>query len=145
MNVIRAYKLSLLLPIIVPVLFAPLLFFIRSIGERGATALMIIVYSMVYGGIPYLILVGILLFRMRGKDEPEIRQSLLSSPLLMLVVFQICAGLWIAFFSEAKPKIGQFMSSLIIMSPFILLFGYVYVGLAFGIIALWTKKKRIQG
>ena len=92
MNIIRAYKLSLLLPIIVPILFAPALFFIRSIGESGATVLMTILYSLVYGGIPYLILVGILLFWMRGKDETQIRRALLLSPLLMLVILRVATG-----------------------------------------------------
>jgi hypothetical protein len=143
MSVIRAYKLSLLLPIIVPILLAPALFFIRSLGESGATVLMTILFSLVYGGIPYLILVGILLFWMRGKDEKQIRRALLLSPLLMLVIFQVYAGLWIAFLSEATPKINQFMGSLIILSPFVLLFGYIYVGIAFGIIELWKKRKRV--
>ena len=143
MNIIRAYKLSLLLPIIVPMLFAPAFFFIRSLGESGAMALMTILFSMVYGGIPYLILVGILLFWMRGKNEKQIRRALLSSPLLMLVILQVCAGLWIAFVSEATPKINQFVGLLIVLSPFVLLFGYIYVGIAFGIIELLKKRKRV--
>lgn len=143
MNIIRAYKLSLLLPIIVPILFAPALFFIRSLGESGATVLMTIIFSLVYGGIPYLILVGILLFWMRGKDETQIRRALLLSPLLMLVIFQVFAGLWIAFFSEGTGKINQFVGSLVLLSPFVLLFGYIYVGIAFGVIELWKKRKRV--
>jgi len=143
MNIIRAYKLSLLLPIIVPILFVPTLLFIRSLGESGAIVLMTILTSLIYGGIPYLILAGILLFWMHGKDETQIRRILLLSPLLMLVIFQVFAGLWIAFFSEATPKINQFIGSLVLLSPFVLLFGYIYVGIVFGIIELWKKRKRV--
>ncbi len=104
---------------------------------------MTIIFSLVYGGIPYLILVGILLFWMRGKDETQIRRALLLSPLLMLVIFQVFAGLWIAFFSEGTGKINQFVGSLVLLSPFVLLFGYIYVGIAFGVIELWKKRKRV--
>ncbi len=141
MDVTRAYKLSLLLPIIVPILFAPALFFISFLTEGLAVVLMAIVYSIVYGGIPYLILVGLLLWWMRGKNEPQIKQALLLSPLFMLIVFQAFAGVWIALFSEAKPKIGQFAGSLVLLSPFVLIFGYAYVGIAFGMIEVWKKRK----
>ena len=143
MNVTRAYKLSLLLPIIVPALFAPALFFIRSLTEGAATVLMVIMTSVIYGGIPYLILVGLLLRWMRGRNEAQIRRALILSPLLMLVIFQVVAGVWVAFFSEARPRINQFMGSLIVLTPFVLLFGYAYVGVAFGLIGVWKRRNAL--
>jgi hypothetical protein len=141
MNVKPVYKLSLLLPIIVPVLFAPTLLFFKSLSESTATVLMIIITSLVYGGVPYLILVGLLLRWMRDKNEAQIRRALILSPLFMIVIFQLVAGVYIALFSEARPRINQFIGSLIILTPFILLFGYAYVGIAFGLIRVWKKRR----
>ena len=143
MNVTRAYKLSLLLPILVPALCAPALFFIRSLTEGAATVLMVIVTSMLYGCIPYLILAGLLLRWMRDKDEAQIRRALKLSPLFMLVIFQLFAGVWISLFSEARPRINQFIGSLIVLTPFVLLFGYAYVGVAFGLIRVWKRRNAV--
>ena len=143
MNVTRAYKLSLLLPILVPALFAPALLFIRSLTEGAATVLMVIITSVVYGGVPYLILVVLLLRWMRGKSEAQIRRALMLSPLLMLIIFQAVAGVWVACFSEARPRINQFMGSLLVLTPFVLLFGYAYVGAAFGLIRVLKRRNAL--
>ncbi len=60
MSVIRAYKLSLMLPLIVPAVLAPVLPIFSGLGitlpEWFAGAVYFTVYSGIIGGIPYLVL-----------------------------------------------------------------------------------------
>ncbi len=145
MNPIKLYKWSLTLPLVVPILFAPTLLLLRNTTETIAIVVLSIVYSGIVGGIPYLIL-AIVLFRwMKEKNELQIRKKLLQSPLLMLGVFIACFTLIHLFFfilsmgREINEQITQFTVGLIFCSALILIFGYFYIFLTFGIVHIFRK------
>lgn len=130
----RLFQYSLVLPLIPPLLVLPLWFVRESINENsaGAFVLIVIAYSGIVGGIPYLILAAALLIWMRNKDLVLIRRVLLISPVLMLPIFSVCLGIYTMFF-ERHPSLNEYSFGLIFFSVFIVLFGYTYVGLVFGL------------
>lgn len=145
MSVIKLYKYSLFLPVIVPLVFAPAVFYLRSMTETMALIVLIIVYSGLVGIVPYLILTAILLKQMRGKSEGQIRRILSFSPFIMILIFCALAVISLfpalQFFSNepARELIQQILILLIFCSLFTLLFGYFYIALIFGFV--WIYKK----
>jgi hypothetical protein len=132
----KVYKYALFLPILVPILVAPILYFgLQSLGEKLGLIVIIIFYSGVIGGIPYLIIGVALAVWMRGKSEDQIRRALLFSPPMMIGVTSILYTLlWlIPGNSNGLNSLGSFLWPLVILSLFIGLFGYAYVGISFGI------------
>ncbi len=130
----RLFQYSLVLPLVPPLLVLPLWFVRESINENsaGAFVLIVIAYSGIVGGIPYLILAAALLIWMRNKDLVLIKRVLLISPALMLPIFSVCLGIYTVFF-ERHPSLNEYLFGLIFFSVFIVLFGYTYVGLVFGL------------
>ena len=127
------YKYSLFLPILVPLLFAPLLYFgLQSLGEKLGLIVIIIFYSGIIGGIPYFFLGVALAIWMREKSEAQIRKALLLSPLFMV---GLTAILYLAYWltpAGDRSILGLF-GTLAVLALFVFLFGYAYVGIAFGI------------
>ena len=147
MDVIKIYKYSLSLPLLIPLIFAPGLLFLPSMNETVAIIFLFIVYSGLIGGIPYLVLVTILLGLMRGKNELQIRNALMFSPPLLVGIFVSGFGLLhlLSIFAN-KTTIGeslsQFFVGSILCSIFILIFGYSYVLLVFGLVQILRPKSK---
>ncbi len=133
MNIIRIYKFSLVLPLIVPLLIALFPPFIT-----------VALYAFVVGGIPYIFLAGLLLWLMRGKSEEQVRKILMWSPVLMLLVFD-ALGLFIGVFILPKGRVSDnlmgFALTLLFLSQLILFIGYAYVLIVFGYVALLKRQK----
>jgi len=142
----RFYRLSLVLPLAVPLLFAPLLFFADRLPLWLACAALYICFSGLIGGLPYLILIGVLLFWTRRKTSTHFKRALALSPILMLPV--VAAMLALAWSGEAwlRPENALPWTDRIIsflgLVPFILGFGYFYVGLVFCTASI-LKKRRV--
>ncbi len=132
----RLFQYSLALPLIPPFLVLPLWFVRESINETSALIFMIIGFSGIVGGLPYLILAATLLLWMRDKDLAAIKRALLLSPLLMLPIFAVCLGMYIVLF-ERHPSLNEYVVGLCLYGAFVLIFGYFYVGLAFGLEKLY--------
>lgn len=132
------YKYSLFLPIIVPLLFAPVLYFgLQSLGERLGLVVIIIVYSGIIGGIPYFLLGVLMAIWMRGKSEVQIRNALLLSPLIMAgltAIFLLVLRFVPSDNLEVLHSLGGFFGILGVLALFIAIFGYAYVGIAFGLV-----------
>lgn len=132
MDIIRVYKFSLLLPLIVPLVIG--LFFIPL--------LTIALYATVIGGIPYIFLAALLLLSMRGKSEEQIRKILIWSPVLMLFLFDglvLFGGVFILPENRISNNLSEFALTLFFLSVFILLVGYAYVLAVFGYVALLKR------
>ena len=86
MTVLRFYRLSLILPVLVPSALI-LLFFVApglvtAIANLGLSMpFAVIVYSLVYGGVPYAAFAAWAAWFIGGKSEAEIRRLLLTMPL----------------------------------------------------------------
>lgn len=139
----QLFQYSLALPLIPPILMIPLWFLRESINENSAFAFVpiFIAYSGIVGGIPYVILALTLLIWMRNKELASIRQALLASPALMLPIFAACLGLYsIAF--ERDSSLREYLFGLVFFSAFVIIFGYAYVGIVFGVEKLVRGKLR---
>lgn len=131
MRIAKAYKLSLMLPLLIPALLYPLLISHASVPEWLGTIVLYTVMSGFVGGIPYVILVVLLLWWMRGKTDPQIRLALLLSPLLMLPIFCLYVAVVMLIRFGASSAFFEFRQASISYSPFVLVFGYTYVILVF--------------
>jgi len=89
MNSIKAYKLSLILPLLIPVLLSPLLFINIKLPEWLGTIIFLTVYSGVIGVVPYILLTFLLLRVMKNKEESNIKRILLLSPIILLPILLV--------------------------------------------------------
>jgi hypothetical protein len=140
----KFYRLSLALPLAVPLLVAPLLFFGVRLPEWLAWAALYTTFSGIIGGLPYLIVIAVLLCWARRKTETQFKRALAWSPILMLpVVGAILALAWSGEAwlrpENALPLSDRFVGFLGLV-PFILGFGYFYVVLVFS--TAWILKRR---
>ncbi|HKZ79308.1 MAG TPA: hypothetical protein VJ124_13595 [Pyrinomonadaceae bacterium] len=131
----RFYRLSLVLPLAVPVLIAPLLVLDFQLPEWLGWVVLVTVYSGIIGGLPYLVLVGLLFWWGRRKSDTQFRRALIFSPIFMLAVFAMllvlatsCEG-WLRP-EDALPA-SEVLRMLLSCVPFILGFGYFYVLVVF--------------
>jgi hypothetical protein len=134
MKVFRAYKFSLLLPLVVPVLFAPLLFVNVRFPEWLGAVILFTAYSGIIGCVPYLVLVALLLRWARGKSEAQFRRALMLSPLLMLPLFWVFILVISLLRFGAESGVSELVEGLLFYVPFVLGFGYGYVLLVFGLV-----------
>ena len=120
------YRLSIWLPLLVPaVVIAVARAFDLSIA-RGLLLWEMLAYSLLYGGIPYVVLA---LWATRGvgsHSEPEIRRLMFRAPLVMGSIFVPLALL--AGFVVGAPRPFAAVAVLGLVS--ILVLGYGYVGVA---------------
>ena len=138
----RFYKFFLFLPLAVPAIAAPLLWIESQLPQWLAWLAVYTFFSGVIGGIPYIVLVGLLLWWARGKSETQFSRALLLLPFLMLPVFAafLVLGslieLWLRGSASALPP-SDLLFMFLGLAPFILGFGYCYVlfvfGMAFGL------------
>jgi uncharacterized membrane protein len=86
MSAKRYFQLSLLLPLILPVIV--LLLFEPSFANGGIV--LILMFSLYFGALPYLLFVIGLLFWMRRKDVREIQRMTFIAPLVFTGFFITC-------------------------------------------------------
>ena len=131
----KALKSSLALPILVPALLAHLIALDLGFPQRLLVLVLFIVYSGLIGGIPYVVLVALILGWVRGKSDTQFKRALVLSPILMLPVFFLCLALFnlitLGFLSDAF-KVKDVREQMLFYLWFILGFGYSYVLLVFG-------------
>jgi hypothetical protein len=138
MTLRKALKLSLFLPILLPVVTAPLAYFGRSVlPEILNSFFTLILASGVLGGLPYLFVIYRLFRSERNLSTYEFRKKILRSPFLM-VTLHIAILLAIILFLTVFETVGQWEiwapAMLLILPTCDLLFGYAYILLAFGAI-----------
>jgi hypothetical protein len=127
------YRCSLLLPMAVPAGLAPLLAAPLRDGLRDAIGMLVIVS--IYAAIPYVIVALGLLRWMTGMIEREMRSAALVAPWAMTGTMVLLAGI-LGLFSGGSDSWAMFAGALCILAVLSLAFGYAYVGLAHGLLAL---------
>jgi len=143
----KFYRLSLVLPLVVPAIVAPLLFVDFPFPEWLVWAVLYTTYSGAIGGFPYLALVGLLFWWARGRSDTQFRRTLSLLPIFMLPVFAVFLVLallgeaWLRPESALPP--GEILRMLLTMVPFILGFGYFYVLLVFGMAFLLKRRGKL--
>ena len=139
----RFYRFSLVLPLAVPALIAPLLFVGAHLPEWLVWAALYTMYSGIIGGVPYLALVGLLFWWARGKSDTQFRGALILLPIFMLPVFAVLLVLGLLGEAWLRPESAISVSDVPVMLlsvvPFILGFGYFYVLLVFGTVLVLKR------
>ena len=140
----RFYRFSLVLPLAVPALIAPLLFVDAQLPEWLVWAALYTMYSGIIGGVPYLALVGLLFWWARRKSETQFKRALILLPIFMVPVLAVLLGLGLLGEAWLRPENALPMSDALVMLlglvPFILGFGYFYVLLVFGTARLLKRR-----
>jgi hypothetical protein len=135
----RVYRFSLLLPLVVPALIAPLLFAGFRLPEWLGAIVLFTAYSGFIGGVPYLVLVALLFWWARGKSEAQFKYALVFSPLLMLPLFLVFMLAVSLLTVGTESGVSELVSGLLFYVPFILGFGYFYVLLVFGTVFILKR------
>jgi surface polysaccharide O-acyltransferase-like enzyme len=126
MSIKSYYRWALALPLLLPALATPLLMADdRLPGVLGAVV-MYLFYSMLIGGIPYLLFATGFLLWMRRAPDDRVRTAVLLSPLLYTLVLLA----WLAAFLPFDGPIGDSLAALGVFAAFGVSFGYWYVALA---------------
>src|SRR5688572_19525720 len=100
----RFYRFSLLLPLAVPAVIAPLLFVDFHLPEWLVWAALYTTYSGLIGVVPYLALVGLLFWWARGKSDTQFRRALILLPIFMLPVVAVLFGLGLLSEAWLRPE-----------------------------------------
>ena len=118
------YRLSLAVPLILPLIVWPLLF------------------SLQYGGVPYLLFVGGLLYWMRGKSEEQVERAASFAPLLMAIIYLVVYAIDRLTAHMAIRTWGDYEFFAGVGIPCILLLGYGYVWFVRWVL-YWLKVWRV--
>jgi hypothetical protein len=117
----RYFQASLALPLVVPLFMGLVAFLSPSEVLDGFAA--IFLFSLVLGGIPYLLFVVGILIWSRCQSVSAIRRLSYFAPLLY-VMATAGLGLIALFFGASIQEVAGFVA---IFSVYALLFGYLYV------------------
>lgn len=149
----RLLQFSLLLPLVVPFLAG----FVISLTENSESfltyvvrgilglPLLITVYSVIIGGIPYVFFMVGLLVWSRGKSDTQIHRMFWFSPLLFTPVFWLFAFIAGTLFNDGNPDPQRFIgfsSAFIFFSGCILVLGYIYVIFVSAIYYLFKESRK---
>jgi hypothetical protein len=130
------YRLSLLLPVVLPILASPLL----MTGEKGLGSVAIwLIMGSVIGAVAYIPTAVFLVVWMRGKTEREQRRALWCAPLLMAPLMCICYLLYALGSAGPRGSVDADWGEMAFYGGFVILFGYGYVALAFGLLRLLRR------
>lgn len=134
------YFYLLILPLLLPLLSLPLIkFFEASLPQTASLALVVIAFSGIIGGIPYLVLALAIFFWTRKRSESHVRRAILLSPIGMVVLFPVFI-LVISFIPSMKMDLSgaaDFMKAWAFLSAFSIVIGYAYVAIIFGVVRLY--------
>lgn len=122
------YGRTLLLPIAVPLLFAPGLLFTDRMPLLAQVLLVSLVASPVYAALPYLLFVVLVRRWTHGRPERRLRTVALLAPLLFAPVLAaaLLPVMWLrrdGFWSAVELVVGWIV-------PFAVALGYAYVAVA---------------
>lgn len=154
MDTLRIYRYSLVLPLVVPILAALLLYGLVELfpateiyEQRGpwrdglGLILLMIAGSGVVGGIPYLILAALLWREMKEMNERQVRISIVWLPILMIIFFGVILAVFVPFAEGFNTgALSRFFIQWLTYSAFTLVLGYCYVSLMFGLVRILRKR-----
>lgn len=125
MSVKSYYRWALALPVLVPALAAPLML-LNPRAEALRMVLFFLYWSVVLGGIPYVLFATGFLLWMRRAPEARVRVAILLSPLVYTAVLLACFALLLL----ADGAIRSSLDGMGLIALFGVLIGYLYVGIA---------------
>ena len=125
MTVRSYYRWALALPLLVPALAWPLTLLNPLPGGLAVVA-MFLYWSVLVGGVPYVLFAAGFLLWMRGRPDDQVRTGIQVAPLVYAIWLTVCGTVFLAIdgaVASSRDSIGM-------IAVCGLLFGYGYVGLA---------------
>jgi hypothetical protein len=126
MSVQSVYRISIWLPIVIPAILFGIANVLRLPLADISLVLEILVYSLIWGGLPYLPLAVWATFWVSGRPEWEIRRMMFRAPLLMVLLFASAALVFGLIANALKPLAAVALLGSVVIIPL----GYAYVALA---------------
>ncbi len=133
---------ALLLPIVVPLAAGPALFVPGVEGTPAGDLVALVVWSLLFGGIPYLVFLAAFHLWMREKPEARVRRGLRLSPVFYSLFLAVCMALLEVARNGAAVD-GKAFFPLAVFAGIALGFGYAYVLIAEA--AWWVMRHRGAG
>lgn len=137
----RYYRAAIWLPIALPLMcWLVVRVFGNPVWGILEMAVVALVLSLVYGGIPYAVIAAWATWHTRTFDERALRRFAWRTPLLMLLAF-----LPYAFVFAALDGDG-WIGGLVVFgmgAPYILVLGYAYVALVLGVGLLFSRRRAL--
>ena len=126
MSVQAIYRISIWLPVVVPIVVIALA---KALHLQLAAGLLweVLAYSLLYGGIPYALLAMWGTWWVGGRPEADIRRMMLRAPWLMIPLF---AAFWLLVGMTSGRELKPFVGVAVVGAVIIIPLGYAYVGLA---------------
>jgi ABC-type sugar transport system permease subunit len=130
LRTVTFYRLSLLLPLVIPAVAATLVWIVAIEAVAPLTA--ILVLSLTYGGAPYAVGMAAFQLWLRRKSPPEIGRASYFVPVVLLQLF----WLWMLLLAGSDlahwdaPSLGFFLAY---FSAWWLGLGYAYVAVVHGV------------
>lgn len=124
MSIQGYYRRALVLPILVPVLASALLLLDDRLPPDLGVVVFFLYWSLLIGGIPYLLFAGGFVLWARGRSDREVRRGILLSPLVFALLMMVC--FWTVLVVDGTAS----SQSVLVMGAVSGLFGYGYVVLA---------------
>lgn len=125
MSVKTYYRWALLLPLVLPALALPLAR-VDLLPPGVDVLVMLLTWSLMVGGIPYVLFAAGFLVWMGRVPEDRVRGGILLSPVIYTAVLIACFSALLAVDGGLRSS----RDSLQLFGAFGLAFGYAYVGLA---------------
>lgn len=125
MSVRSYYRWALALPLLVPALALPLTL-LNPLPGGLALVTMLLYWSLLVGGVPYVLFAAGFLLWMRGRPNDAVRTGIRVAPLVYAAWLTFCLALFLA----VDGALASGSDSMGMIAMFALLFGYGYVGLA---------------
>jgi hypothetical protein len=117
----RYFQLSFIGPIILPLTLLPFGYSKSFLGEMSQFLL----FSMIFGGIPYVLMLGLLFFICRGRDGRQMQIITLITPLLFTGILVFCYLILAIYHQEKSLK--TIIPLIPILAVVSVILGYVYV------------------
>ncbi|MBC7806969.1 MAG: hypothetical protein H7145_12550 [Akkermansiaceae bacterium] len=137
MRTISFYRWSLLMPIAIPVFLLP---FSNSDGLLAGIA-QLFQYSLIYGGVPYVLTILLLLqLLIRGNERQYLVLTLVAPPAMVAV--QLACGFAIGLLTSQADRWIDALSGAsfaLMLGIYTLAFGYAYVALTHSM--LWLSRR----
>ena len=116
------YRLTLALPFLVSAV-------VYVLGRSAILPTLpdIVWFSMILGGMPYVLLASIMFFWVKGKPEKAIHQVIYMSPFIMVVLLAIAVPVFLPTLRRASAADRGVVDAIVRHGIFTLALGYLYV------------------
>ncbi len=115
----KYFLATLALPVVIPVLFG-------ITGTENALVA-ILITSLVFGGIPYLVLCAFVIVWARNRDEKQIRKLSYIVPLIFAAIFFVFLYAWMMIEKKGFPDFTEFSQVYALFGGYCLVIGYAYI------------------